>query len=433
MRIPSQFDDDNLYRKKIPRGESVKTFRRLIRLALGLALVVVVMLQAAKPAVYRPFFGHLPAKSGGAAASLPSAFAERTPVSTGGNAKAGQTQYSPKDGQIANQLILQLSRQEQVSWTVTLSRSLRGLKIEKIPDAIAATAQKIKFDPDLSSAKRAEWEFAVQDLAGNMPPPEKDPEKDPKYGLPQKNALLTALDEAAANRVIDGSVWRSDDFDSFYRALDSASQLPDTGTATVGALPLLQQPDVFLNQMVTIHGNVALVENIKAPENPYGIQDYWQLWIKPAEGADRPIVAVVPDVPRSVSEQAGTQIAATEGAQISVVGKFLKRLAYKSGAGADLAPVVIGRITYAPFAEGEQTTRPTANETNVSTSKFWLIASISCVGGVGLAILLMWRTSVLAKQSRKLRTAYRQDPEEFLKGLGEQSPTGPSVAEQEHS
>ena len=41
MRIPSQFDDDNLYRKKIPRGESVKTFRKLIRLALGLALVVV--------------------------------------------------------------------------------------------------------------------------------------------------------------------------------------------------------------------------------------------------------------------------------------------------------------------------------------------------------------------------------------------------------
>ena len=77
MRIPSQFDDDNLYRKKIPRGESVRTFRKLIRLTLGLALVVVVMLQAAKPAVYRPFFGHLPAKSGGAAAKLPSALAKR--------------------------------------------------------------------------------------------------------------------------------------------------------------------------------------------------------------------------------------------------------------------------------------------------------------------------------------------------------------------
>ncbi|MGI9466714.1 MAG: hypothetical protein ACR2OA_06295 [Rubripirellula sp.] len=429
MRIPSQFDDDSLYRRKIPRGESVKTFRKLIRLALGLALVVVVMLQAAKSAVYRPFFGHLPAKSGGAAASLPSALAKRTQVSTSGNAKTEQTHHSPKDRQIANELILQLSRKEQVSWTVTLSRSLRGMKIEKLPDAIATTAQKLKFDPDLGSAQRAEWEFAVQDLAGTMPPPKADPQ----YGLAQKNALLAALDEAAVNRVIDGSVWRSNDFDSFYRALDSASQLPDSGAATVGALPLLQQPDVFLNQLVTVHGNVALVENIKAPENPYDIKDYWQLWVKPAEGADRPIVAVVPDVPRSVSEQAGSQIEAADGAQVSVVGKFLKRLAYKSGAGADLAPVVIGRLTYAPFAEGEQAVTPTTNETTVSTSKFWLIASISCIGGVGLAMLLMWRTSVLAKQSRKLRTAYRQDPEEFLKGLGEPSTNGPSASGQEHS
>ena len=260
MRIPSQFDDDSLYRRKIPRGESVKTFRKLIRLALGLALVVVVMLQAAKPAVYRPFFGHLPAKSGGAAASLPSALAKRTQVSTSGNAKTEQTHHSPKDRQIANELILQLSRKEQVSWTVTLSRSLRGMKIEKLPDAIATTAQKLKFDPDLGSAQRAEWEFAVQDLAGTMPPPKADPQ----YGLAQKNALLAALDEAAVNRVIDGSVWRSNDFDSFYRALDSASQLPDSGAATVGALPLLQQPDVFLNQLVTVHGNVALVEKYKS-------------------------------------------------------------------------------------------------------------------------------------------------------------------------
>ncbi|MGB0759609.1 MAG: hypothetical protein ACPGPS_08725, partial [Rubripirellula sp.] len=192
-------------------------------------------------------------------------------------------------------------------------------------------------------------------------------------------------------------------------------------------------PDVFLNQTVTIHGTVALVEKIKATENPYGIKDYWQLWVKPAEGADRPIVAVVPDVPRSISEQMGTQIAAVDGAQVSVVGKFLKRLAYKSGAGADLAPVVIGRITYAPFAEGEQTTTPNAGEPPVSTSKFWLIASISCIAGVGLAMLLMWRTSVLAKQSRQLRAAYRQDPEEFLKGLGDQSPNRPSATGQDHS
>jgi len=80
---------------------------------------------------------------------------------------------------------------------------------------------------------------------------------------------------------------------------------------------------------------------------------------------------------------------------------------------------------------GEQPTTPTANSASVSASKFWLFASISCLGGIGLAMLLMWRTSALATKSRNLRTAYRQDPDEFLKGLGEHVPTESSETEQE--
>ena len=143
----------------------------------------------------------------------------------------------------------------------------------------------------------------------------------------------------------------------------------------------------------------------------------------------------VPDVPRSVVEQAGktgAEKSAAEGLPITVVGRFLKRLAYRSGAGADLAPVVVGRITYAPYAEGEQPTLPNTDTTTVSTSKFWLLTSISCIGGVALAMLLMWRTSVLARESRNLRTANRQEPDEFLKSLGQQSPNEPSEAGQEH-
>ena len=431
MRIPSQFDDQSLYRKKLPRSESIKTFRKLIRLALGLALVIVVMLEAAKPGFYRPFFGHLPAKSGGAAVNLPSAKAGKTRVFGSSNSADTSTMYSPKDHQIARQLVSQLSREEQVRWTVTLSRALRGLKIEQVPDTTTTTLEDLIFDPELTPTQRDVWEDAID----NLDKPVLLSDADPQHGLEQKHALLDALDEAAANRVIDGSVWRSADFDSFYRTLDAASQLPATGIAAVGALPLLQQPDVFLNQAVAIHGNVALAEKLNASENPYGIKDYWQLWIKPAEGADRPIVVCVPDVPRSVVEQAGktgAEKSATEGLPITVVGRFLKRLAYRSGAGADLAPVVVGRITYAPYAEGEQPTLPNTDTTTVSTSKFWLLTSISCIGGIALAMLLMWRTSVLARESRNLRTANRQEPDEFLKGLGEQSPNEPSEAGQEH-
>ncbi len=60
VRIPSEFNDDNLYHRD-RRGRrgvvSAGSIRRLVRLVIGLVLVVVVMKQAANEAIYRPFFG----------------------------------------------------------------------------------------------------------------------------------------------------------------------------------------------------------------------------------------------------------------------------------------------------------------------------------------------------------------------------------------
>jgi hypothetical protein len=138
-------------------------------------------------------------------------------------------------------------------------------------------------------------------------------------------------------------------------------------------------------------------------------------------------VAIVPDAPQIVTE-IDSETTTTEGPQITVVGRFLKRLAYKSGVGADLAPVVVGRITYAPFADNEQP----ASEETVSTDHFWLIASTSCLFGIVLASVLMWRTGATANRSRELRSAYRQEPDDFLKGLGEQSSPHSAGEAQEH-
>jgi len=429
MRIPSQFDEQSLYRRKIPRNESVRTYRKLIRLALGLALVVVVMLEAAKPAVYRPFFGSSPSDNGGAAANLPSAVDRRARNLDGKQPESSRIAYSPKDRQTANAIVAQLPRDQQVRWTVALSRSLRGEKTASATDTTATTVQELKFAADMPIESLSIWKQIVGELSRDLD----TSATDSKVGLAQKYALLDALDDAASNRVIDGSVWRSEDFDFFYRTLDAARELPQAGFATVGALPLLQQPDVYLNQTVTIHGSLALAENIKAPQNPYGIGNYWQLWIKPAEGADRPIVACVPDVPRIVADQAGNaETSIADGPPLTVVGTFLKRLAYRSGAGADLAPVVVGRITYAPFAEGEKTTESTNETTPVPQGKFWLFVSSSCIAGIGLAVLLMWRTSVSARESRSLRVAYREAPDDFLKGLSTLPAKEPPESEQKH-
>ena len=238
MRIPSPFNDDNLYRRKIPRGESARTFRRLIRLVIGLALVVVVMRQAAQPAVYRTFFGPMTAEAGGAAAKLPSSKSKTSRFVNNSPQTSGQTNYSPEDRQFATQIVSQLPREEQIAWMVAISRSLRGLKPEKIPDSIDTILQTLTSGSTVALTQREAWENAINDIAGDFG----NSEPENHRGLEQKHAFLAALDDAAASRVVDGSVWRSADFDRFYRCLDEADRMPNSGIAAVGVLPLLQQP-----------------------------------------------------------------------------------------------------------------------------------------------------------------------------------------------
>ena len=57
MRIPSQFNEDSLYRRGGRSAQPAQSYRRLLRLVLGLALVVVIMRQASRPEIYQAFFG----------------------------------------------------------------------------------------------------------------------------------------------------------------------------------------------------------------------------------------------------------------------------------------------------------------------------------------------------------------------------------------
>ncbi|MGI9474200.1 MAG: hypothetical protein ACR2NZ_21850, partial [Rubripirellula sp.] len=279
----------------------------------------------------------------------------------------------------------------------------------------------------METAKLLPWRVTLASIANKDASPTELP---PSLGKPQLSAFLNALDEAAAGRVIDGSVWRSPDFDRFYRCLDEADQLPASGIASTGVIPLLQQPDVFLNQLVTVHGSVARAEQMPAQDNPFGIRDYWQLWLRPSDGADRPLVAIVPHAPELVAA-VNADSTSTEGPQVTVVGRFMKRLAYKSSIGADLAPVVVGRITRAPVTAREL---PPTEVTETHSTRLWLVALAATTFGVSLALLLMWRTGVTASRAREMRTSHRKAPDEFLQGLGDQpSSTSPTMSDQEFS
>lgn len=483
MRIPSQFNEDNLYRRRgVGRKESAHTYRRLMRLVIGLALVVVVMKQAARPEMYRTFFGPQAGAAslvdgtpqGGASVSLETTSGSGSPEAP--TAPTTQSEISASDRILANQLVHEMPLAEQRTWLAALSRWESGERLVVPPKSLAWMQKTLEpgalqFPVSVKPIRRLRWQLVVNALAESSPTKaaeeltsgedstaagaasqestaasqestadDKDASGDGSgnvaglqqagaeleqaaasngivIGVPQFAALLAALDDAAAGRVVDGSVWRSPDFDRFYRCLDQANQIPTQGIASTGVIPLLQQPDVFLNQLVTVHGTVARAEKRDARNNPFGIESYWQLWLRPADGADRPLVVIVPNVPELVAA-VGADANNEEGPPVTIVGRFLKRLAYKSSIGADLAPVVVGRMTHAPVVATQMLPE---NNSTANGGRMWLLVAAAIVFGVGLALLLMWRTGVTASQARELRSSHRKTPDDFLKGLGEQS------------
>jgi hypothetical protein len=400
VRISSQINEDSLYgRHKRRQAPSSPVNRRLIRLVIALALVIVVMKQSSKPAIYRPFFGTPPVSTqvGGQAIAVSSLTGEPShPVVP--------TPIDAADRRIANLLVADLEPKAQREWLLALAKWQDGLPFT-VPDSLAALQQR--YDSlQIDAAESLSWNLIFEALATPDPP---------SVDSIAIHALLAALDDAAAARVVDGSVWRAGDFDALYRYLDQAHRYSEVGVAASGVLPLLQQPDAFRNQLIRVHGGVARCEQITAKENVYGIASYWQLWLRPSDGVDRPLIVLVADAP-SLVQQVGPEATNESGPQVHVVGKFLKRLAYRSATGAELAPVVVGRLTMVPLT-AEEAAMDTANAADTSPVSMWQILLLSCLIGIAIAGLAMYRTAADGKRLRKLRSSHRAAPDDLWAGL----------------
>ncbi len=421
MRIPSQFNDDNLYGRRPKRGETLETNRRLLRLVLGLALVFVVMKQASNPAIYQTFFS--PSNS----QKVPS-----TQLVAGG--MQGQSSdpnsqiafgrvhqkdldadvHDPEDRKVAAAVTESLLPSDRRLWVVVLARWTTGRRVQEIPSTVDEITQVLGDDTQLAeigSPRRQVW-IELLDAISKAVLDNEMPEPDAAL-LAAAKAWLAELDRLSAAEVVDGTVWRSGDAASMYRYLDQAPFLSADNVAASAVVPLLQQPDVYRTRMVTLAGSVARAERIEARDNAFGIQQYWHLWLRPDEGAQRPILAIVPDVPEIVAE-VGEDSSLDEGPQITLVGRFLKRLAFRNEVGADLAPVVVGRLILVPVS-AEQLQQASASDGQ--SSRLALLMLIATILGVAIAAVAMWRTSVMAKRTRLLRSAHRQTPTEFLQTL----------------
>ncbi len=428
MRIPSQFNDESLYGRRPSQGENLQTQRRLLRLVVGLALVLVVMSKARNPAVYRTFFGE--AGQSRPVALQPSSDSDQ-PHSSTALLPQGDWQtdpQNPQDRKIGHLLTDALLPSDQQQWVVALSRWQNGRGAGMVPSTVEDVLATLEQSEAIDAERKKRWLEMIESFRGST--------SGAATALPRQAdqaplaAWLAALDETAAGNVVDGAVWRSGDFQTFYRYLDQAARMPSENVATTGALPLLQQPDVYRTRLVRVGGSVARAERIKAQENAFGVTEYWQLWLRPSDGVERPLVAIVPEVPELVA-QVGSQAALREGPQITMVGRFLKRLAYRSEVGADLAPVVVGRLLTVPMTEAEMAASVGSAQGQSDSRRLMATMVVAALLGLSVAALAMWRTAVTAKRSRQLRVSHRQPSEEFLRGLDDQLPDSDPASAQD--
>ncbi|MEL6108593.1 MAG: hypothetical protein AAFU85_21520 [Planctomycetota bacterium] len=430
MRIPSQFNDSSLYRPDRGRGDrksnparhslagSSGEWRRLIRLGVALLFVVMMMREAARPGVYQPFFESSAAESNQwrevdaepdidnprsvaltavtSDVDLPSG--EDT---TSAQEGLGQGDSVETDGWDASPWVALLDPVEQRVWAVALVRWSGGPSRQTEPLATQTIANGINLLDQLDRESDKEVRAALVEL---------NPDEDPDWESIRWWAvpMLTALDTAALRRVVDGTFWTGDDTDALYLQLAMSDRLPSENAESVGTLPLLHEPLVYQGKRLRLTGRVGRYEQKLARPNPFGVEKYWRIWMVPNDGGVRPIAFYTTNLPKELSDHFYDGEWNVESAtsnpkgEFVAVGRFIKRLPYRSEVGSDLAPVVIGRIVAT-----RDTNRVIATPVKPVPKKAvtWQTAGTfaAVVFGVAIAVFLMKRASAEAKRSRELR------------------------------
>ena len=402
MRIPTT-TTDGLYpapgnRSHVRRNQT-DPWRRLIRMMVVLALVIVVMQQASNPAYFAPLFpGQTPQLEAtpSPSGSIDPEFSDRPTITDNIReradellAKAGKTQWPSlwnylSDGGYS-------SDSEAAS----------------VPNALAGLA-------DLSEEEQSAWRAV----------------------LLQKLLLSRVL----ASR--DGTVWRSDDLAAIEAALKLHQQPPRSpaiedwqthyaNASPTGVIALLQQPDTHRGNRFIASGELIRLEHITHSDNAY-----WHLWLKPGDGSNRPWLTVVDTLPRPLADwfESTTTSDMTDASEtqlddqqqvtgkdvpapypvIHVTGVFIKRLSFRSQLGAELTPVVVGRIasTSAQGIAGANVTRqnkdPSVASSNLSLRFITLFAGCVLIS-IGVAAWVMWRSAAEHRALRKRRKHQKID------------------------
>lgn len=142
--------------------------------------------------------------------------------------------------------------------------------------------------------------------------------------------------------VRDDTVFRDDEIDAWFHLLallDTTDErrLQNASIGRVSFLQLDQQAEWYRGRLVTIGGIVRSAKRLDAPENGFGIEQYYQLWVQPERSSPKLVVVYALNLP------AGFPLGASLEAPCTTTGFFFKRWAYQSQEGVTTAPLILAR------------------------------------------------------------------------------------------
>jgi hypothetical protein len=138
----------------------------------------------------------------------------------------------------------------------------------------------------------------------------------------------------------DDTVFRGAEHEAFFHLMNvlhetEARQLAAASRGPTAFVQLYEQPDHYRGKLVTVRGTLLRAFLLPAPKNDYGIEEYYQTWIRPHDNRANPMVIYVLKIP------AGFPTGMNLSEEIECTGFFYKRWAYKAADSIRTAPLLL--------------------------------------------------------------------------------------------
>jgi hypothetical protein len=418
MRIPSSLTEDNLYSRHHRRTKGKSPHRLLMRLILAMVLVIAVMRQAGNPRIYEAFF----LTPGGDVASQAPAIEPLPPpepISDGPPRIDLIEATAPRTEKLLRVLADQLDQTlvilggEKTAELMTELGQWRTANRDRIDSGDGVSPDRGK-----TAALSEPWIDRLNEAFSQTGQSIEDAIPTPDWtAVPWVLQLQSALDRWAILRVDPAAVWKGADTLAFYRILeDDPTRRIDDGASRASVISLIQQPEVYLHRRVLLPASVARAIRRPAVSNPFGVDQYWELWLRPRDGSERPFVMFTRQVSDAIAA-IPADAAHADGPQVWVDGIFLKRIAYQSASGRELAPGIVGTLHEPAATTGGRA--PAAGTAIASPRQGILLVAISALIGCSVAAWIFFQSGRAIARSRELRRKTRPSTPRFLASLGQ--------------